>query len=79
MAEVFSPTALDSRPTRRPCGDWFFRAPTDGLTRDVLTFSSVEVCDGILFFHVPGGVQPGRWVLEIKLEESIVEIPFVLG
>lgn len=78
MAEVFSPTALDSRPTRRPCGDWFFRAPTDGLTRDVLTFSSVEVCEGILFFHVPGGVQPGRWVLEIKLDESIVEIPFVL-
>jgi len=32
----------------------------------------------LLFFHVPGGVQPGRWELEIALEESAVEIPFVL-
>jgi hypothetical protein len=77
-AEVYSPTALESRPTRRPCGDWFFRVPTDGLARDVLTFSSIEVCEGILFFHVPEGVEPGRWVLEIKLEDSVVEIPFVL-
>ena len=78
LAEAFSPTMLDSKPTRRPCGDWFFEAPTDGIARDVLTISSVEVCDGILFFHVPGGVQPGRWVLEINLEESVVEIPFFL-
>ena len=78
QAEVYSPTALDSRPTRRPCGDWFFEAPTDGIARDVLTISSIEVCLGILYFHVPEGVQPGRWVLEIKLEESVVEIPFFL-
>lgn len=77
-AEVTSPIALDSRPTRRPCGDWFFRIPSDGLTRDVLTFSSIEVCDGLLFFLVPGGVQSGRWTLEIKLEDSVVQIPFVL-
>jgi hypothetical protein len=77
-AEVYSPTTLESRPTRRPCGDWFFRVPTDGLARDVLTFSSIEVCEGILFFHVPEGVGPGRWVFEIKLEDSVVEIPFVL-
>ncbi len=78
LAEVYSPTALESRPTRRPCGDWFFRVPTDGLARDALTFSSIEVCEGILFFHVPERVEPGRWVLEIKLEDSVVEIPFVL-
>jgi len=78
QAEVFSPTALDSRPTRRPCNDWFFKAPTDGLARDVLTISSIEVCVGILYFHVPEGVQPGRWALEIKLEDSVIEIPFFL-
>ncbi len=77
-AEVYSPTVLDSRPTRRPCGDWLFRVPSDGLTRDVLTISSVEVCDGILFFLVPGGVQSGRWMLEIKLEDTVAQIPFVL-
>ena len=32
----------------------------------------------LLIFHVPGGVQPGRRQLEIALEESDVEIPFVL-
>jgi hypothetical protein len=77
-AEIFSPTVLDSRPTRRPCGDWFFRAPSDGLTRDVLTISSIEVCDGILFFLVPGGVQSGKWMIEVELEEIVVEIPFAL-
>lgn len=77
-AEVYSPTALESRPLRRPCNDWFFRPPTDGLARDVLTISSVEVCDGILFFHVPGGVSSGAWALEIELRERVVEIPFVL-
>ena len=78
QAEVFSPTALDSRPTRRPCNDWFYKAPTDGLARDVLTISSIEVCVGILYFHVPERVQTGRWALEIKLEDSVVEIPFFL-
>ncbi len=77
-AEVYSPTILDSRPVRRPCDDWFFRPPTDGLARDVLTISSIEVCDGILFFHVPGGVPSGDWALQIKLQNSVVEIPFVL-
>jgi hypothetical protein len=78
QAEFSSPTALDSRPSRRPCDDWFFRAPSDGLARNVLFISSIEVCEGLLFFDVPGGVQPGRWELEIALEESDVEIPFVL-
>ena len=78
LAEAFSPTVLDSTPTRRPCNEWFFRAPSDGLTRDVLTISSTEVCHGILYFHVLRGVQPGCWELEIELEETVVEIPFVL-
>jgi len=78
LAETFSPTVLDSTPTRRPCNEWFFRAPSDGLTRDVLTISSTQVCHGILFFHVPGGVRPGSWELEIGLEEVVVGIPFVL-
>ena len=78
LAETFSPSDLDSTPTRRPCNEWFFRAPSDGLTRDVLTISSTEVCHGILFFHVPGGIRPGPWELEIGLEEGVVGIPFVL-
>jgi hypothetical protein len=78
LAEAFSPTPLESRPIRRPCGDWFFRAPSDGLTRDVLTFSSIEVCGGVLYFEVPGGVRPGRWVFRVDLEDGVIEIPFDL-
>jgi hypothetical protein len=62
----------------RPCGDWFFRKPGDGLARDVLFISALQSCRGPLFFRVPGGVQPGRWEIEIGLEESTAEIPFFL-
>jgi hypothetical protein len=61
-----------------PCVDWYFRKPTDGLARDRLTIVPFRSCWGPLFFHVPGGVQPGRWELQIDLEESKAEIPFSL-
>ena len=33
----------------------------------------------MLAFPVPGGIQPGRWRLVIELEESDLEILFLLG
>jgi hypothetical protein len=62
-----------------PCGYWFI-VPR-GVTNfaPILEVSPLRVCYGPLVFHVPGGVQPGRWVLEIDLEESDVRIPFTLG
>jgi hypothetical protein len=32
-----------------------------------------------MFFDVPGGIQPGRWVFEVDLPESEIRIPFDLG
>jgi len=78
LAEISTPNLLESGGMRRPCFEWFFKAPTDGFARDVLMVRPFNVCEGVFLFHVPGGVQTGRWELEIKLEESVVEIPFHL-
>jgi hypothetical protein len=68
----------DTRVMETPCVDWYFRRPTDGLAVDHLTITPFKPCWGPLFFHVPGGVQPGRWELHIRLEESKAEIPFIV-
>jgi hypothetical protein len=78
QAAMLSPTLIGTGQIRRPCGAWFFADPTLDFARDQLVVSPFEACDGELFFSVPGGVQPGRWELEIRLEESTVEIPFTL-
>lgn len=77
-AAVAAPSLVATGPGRAPCGSWFFADPGVGFPRDVLRISVLEACDGPLFFRIPGGVQPGRWELEIHLRESVVEIPFVL-
>ena len=63
---------------REPCGRWFFAGPWQGFAYDALDVTPFRVCSGPLVFLVPGGVQPGRWVLEIDLVESRARIPFVL-
>lgn len=63
---------------REPCERWFFAGPWESFGYDELDLTTFRVCSGPLVFLVPGGVQPGRWVLEIGLEETTVRIPFVL-
>ena len=73
-------------PVQNPWGDdppltrcgWFFVHPSQGLSRDVVYLNPQRACSGPLVFQVPGGVQPGRWVLAIDLEEDNVRIPFIL-
>jgi len=38
-----------------------------------------KICQGLLFFPVQGGVQPGTWQFIIEFEEFEVRVPFVLG
>ena len=65
--------------TRKSCGRWFLSRP--GALRDQpsLTVIPGYWCSGPLVFAVPGGVQPGQWVLIIGLEGGDVRIPFMLG
>jgi len=65
-------------PSREDCAVQFFVAPGEGVAFDQVTVNDRRVCQGRLFFNIPGGIQPGRWVLSIDLEESDIRIPFVL-
>lgn len=71
-APVYFPT------NRRPCGFQFFAVPGTNVTYDSVTVNDRRVCYERFLFEVPGGVQPGRWMLGIDLEESDVRIPFQL-
>mgnify|MGYP001815085772 CR=1 FL=1 len=62
-----------------PCTEWFLAPPNSFADRSVLQLYPNQWCNGPLVFRVPGGVQSGRWVLMIDLEESRVRIPFILG
>jgi hypothetical protein len=61
------------------CAIQFFVTPGQGVSFDQVTLNDRRECFGRLFFDVPGGIQSGRWVLGIDLEESEIRIPFELG
>ncbi len=70
--------------SRQPCDRWFIYPPTasdDGFTGqrhgfDTIFVSSFQVCGGPLVFPVLKGIQPGRWVLTVELEETTARVPF---
>lgn len=63
---------------KRRCSVPFFVVPGTGTTSDSLFVNDRQACSGRIYFPIPGGVQPGGWILGIDLEESRVRIPFVL-
>ncbi len=63
----------------RPCEHWFLAPRFSFADRSSLLLFPGQWCSGPLVFRAPAGVQAGRWVLEIDLEESQVRIPFELG
>ena len=58
--------------------NWFFSPPGVFIDRNTIYPSAFQYCTGPLVFRVPGGVQPGEWVLVMELEEARVRIPFIL-
>jgi hypothetical protein len=65
-------------PRKQPCAIRFFTEPGRGVSFDEVTVNDFRACEGRFFFRIPGGVQAGRYVLTIDLEESEVRIPFTL-
>jgi hypothetical protein len=63
-------------PNRTDCRVGFFATPGEGVVFEELTVDIHRVCQGRIFFRVPGGVISGRWVLGIDLQETKVRIPF---
>jgi hypothetical protein len=64
--------------TRQPCDRWFY-APPGELGHKTLYLNPAQVCFGPMVFQVPGGIQPGRYIFIIDLEESDVRVPFTIG
>jgi hypothetical protein len=56
----------------------FFVAPGEGVAFDEVSTNERRAIQGKLFFYIPGGIQPGRYVLGMDFEEDEVRIPFVL-
>lgn len=65
--------------SRERIEEWFYSPQGRTIQRDSIHPTAFRYCSGPLVFEVPGGVQPGEWKLVIDLEETRVEIPFVLG
>jgi hypothetical protein len=63
---------------RQPCTRWFYAPPGD-LGHKTLYMNPAQICFGPMVFQVPGGIQPGRYVFIVKLEESDVRVPFTIG
>jgi hypothetical protein len=65
-------------PRKQQCAIQFFVAPGEGVAFDRVSVNDFRACEGRFFFKIPGGVQVGRYVLTIDLQESEIRIPFTL-
>jgi len=65
----------------RPCRIGFFTdlaTPQRGMTWDEFSMNSTSFCAGRLYFQVPGGIQYGRYFLEIDLPEGEIALPMTI-
>lgn len=79
-ANVAGSASYDFPGSRQPCRFNFFVSQSE---RRQVAFDEVYVndnraCFERFYFHVPDGVEAGRWVLGIDLEQSQVRVPFDL-
>jgi hypothetical protein len=76
--DAWGPPARRLESSLRPCEFWYLTPPFSTNDRSTMRVFPGQWCSGPLVFRPPAGVQPGRWVLVIDLEESQVRIPFEL-
>jgi len=62
-------------PRKTTCAIRFFMEPGTAVSFDEVTVNDFRACQGRFLFNIPGGVQAGRYVFSIDLEESEVRIP----
>jgi hypothetical protein len=68
-----------TRGGRRDCSIDFMPLPGSGRSaKTALNVTNRQLCVGMLYFPVAGGVQPGRWKLIIEFEETEAAVPFFL-
>jgi len=85
---VLAPVLARADIAAEPLGYWagrgderleFFTTPGEALVFPSFWVNDRQVYTGRLFFHVPGGIQAGRYELRVKLPESELHVPFRLG
>jgi len=66
--------------SRKPCHFNFFVRQSERrqVAFDEVYVNDSRACFERFYFHVPDGVEAGRWVLGIDLEQSRVRVPFDL-
>ena len=62
-------------PRKNFCEIRFFQEPGTAVSFDEVTVNDFRACEGRFLFDIPGGVQAGRYVLVMELDESTIEIP----
>jgi hypothetical protein len=85
LASAARRAALTSQPLgftrggRRACAIDFMPLPGSGVAANkAVNVTKNDLCVGMLYFPVRGGVQPGRWKLILDFEETQAVVPFVL-
>jgi hypothetical protein len=68
-----------SRGDRRWCRLSFHPIPGTEPALTAVYVDRRSLCSGLLYFPVPGGIQPERYALTIELEETLVAVPFELS
>ncbi len=53
----------------------FYVAPGDGVSYDEFSVNNFRVCQGRFLFEIPGGVQAGRYVVNIDQPGGGISIP----
>jgi len=85
LASAARRAALASQPLdftrggRRACAINFMPLPGSGVAANTaINVTKNDLCVGMLFFPIRGGVQPGRWKLILEFVETEAVVPFVL-
>ncbi len=61
---------------RRTCDLGFQPLPGTNTALESVYVNMRKICQGLLFFPVQGGIQPGTWELIIEFEEFDARVPF---
>lgn len=67
-----------TRAGRRPCDLGFQPLPGTVAALESVYVNVRKICEGLLFFPIQGGIQPGRWEFIIEFEEFDARVPFVI-
>ena len=75
--------SIDYFPTKAkdPCRLGFFTdigEPARGMAWDTVALSERRACVGRLYFHVPDGIQYGRYFLNVQFAGSSIRVPFAI-